>query len=110
MFLMWFTFFGGSFVFLDVSPSILFIVFPLLLGALAFFLLAKVSSHFFVVNLFSSYFDYNWELPNLDLHGFYEVMISSSLVKQGNGCHVYTCIMYFNMSYFVGSLKFPFIS
>ncbi len=41
MFLMWFTFFGGSFVFLVVSPSILFLVFPLLPGVLAYFLLAR---------------------------------------------------------------------
>jgi len=53
--------------------------------------------------------NYNWELSNLHLHGscYYD---SSSLGKWGNGYHVNTCIMYYNMSCFVGSLKFSFIS
>jgi hypothetical protein len=34
MFLLWFALLGGSFVFLDVGPSILFLCFPLFGGAL----------------------------------------------------------------------------
>jgi hypothetical protein len=33
---LWFDLLGGSFVFLDMGPSILFLVFPLLLGALVY--------------------------------------------------------------------------
>jgi hypothetical protein len=36
MFLLWFAFFGGSFVFLDMGPSILFFVFPFFFGALIY--------------------------------------------------------------------------
>ncbi len=36
MFSFWFTLFGGSFVFLEVGPSILFLVFPFFLGALVY--------------------------------------------------------------------------
>jgi len=50
MFPLWFTFLGGSFVFLDVDPSILFLVF-LLFWVLWFFMIGKVSS-------FSSLFDF----------------------------------------------------
>jgi hypothetical protein len=35
MFPLWFAFFGGSFTFFDVGPTILFLVFPFL-GALVF--------------------------------------------------------------------------
>jgi hypothetical protein len=38
MFFMWFALFGGS---LDMSPSILFFVFPLLMGVLVYFLVTK---------------------------------------------------------------------
>jgi hypothetical protein len=37
---LWFALIGGSFVFLDVGPPILFLVFPLFLGALVFISLA----------------------------------------------------------------------
>jgi len=40
MFLLWFALLGGSFVLLDMGPSILFLVFPLYLGALIYFGLA----------------------------------------------------------------------
>jgi len=40
MFPLWFTFFGGFVVFLDLGPSILFLVFPLFLGALVYLGLA----------------------------------------------------------------------
>jgi hypothetical protein len=40
MFLLWSALLGGSFVFLDVGPSILFLVFPLFLGALGILWLA----------------------------------------------------------------------
>jgi len=40
MFSLWFGLFGGSFVFLDVSPSILFFIFPPFLGALVYLWLA----------------------------------------------------------------------
>jgi hypothetical protein len=39
MFPLWFVMLCGSFVILDVGPSILFLVFPLFLGALVFILL-----------------------------------------------------------------------
>ncbi len=45
MFLLWFTFLGGFFVFLDVDPSILFLVLPLF-WVLWFFMIGKVSSFF----------------------------------------------------------------
>jgi len=47
MFPLWFTLFlGGSFVFLDLGPSILFLVFSLLsfLGCFGLYLIVKVSS------------------------------------------------------------------
>jgi hypothetical protein len=40
MFPLWFALLGGSFVFLEVGPSILFLVFLLYLGALVYFELA----------------------------------------------------------------------
>jgi hypothetical protein len=43
MFLLWFTFLGGSLVFSDVSPSILFFVFPLF-GCFYLFMIRRVSS------------------------------------------------------------------
>jgi hypothetical protein len=42
MFPLWSTFLGGSFVFLDVGPSILFLVFPFF-GVLWFFINGKIS-------------------------------------------------------------------
>jgi len=42
MFPLWFTLLGGSFVFLDVGPSILFLVFPPFLDVLV--MLGRVSS------------------------------------------------------------------
>jgi hypothetical protein len=36
MFPLWFSLVGGYFVFLDVGPSILFLVFPLFFGALVY--------------------------------------------------------------------------
>jgi hypothetical protein len=46
MFLLWFGLLGGSFVFLDVSPSILILVFPLFLGCFALFVIGRVSPAF----------------------------------------------------------------
>jgi len=43
MFSLWFVLLGGSFVFSDVSPSILFLVFPFF-GCFDFFMIRKVSS------------------------------------------------------------------
>jgi hypothetical protein len=37
MFHLWTALFGGSFIFLDVGPSILLLVFPFLWGALVFY-------------------------------------------------------------------------
>jgi hypothetical protein len=45
MFPLWFTFVGGSFVFLDAGPSILFLVFLLFGGALVY--LRLVGFHHF---------------------------------------------------------------
>jgi hypothetical protein len=44
MFPSWFVLLGGSFVFLDVGTSILFLVFPPFLGALVLFMVGRVSS------------------------------------------------------------------
>ncbi len=44
MFPLWFTCFGGSFVSLDIGPSILFFVFPLFLGCFGLFIIGRVSS------------------------------------------------------------------
>jgi hypothetical protein len=38
---LWSALLGGSFVFLDVSPSILFLVFALVLGALGYFMIGR---------------------------------------------------------------------
>jgi hypothetical protein len=43
MFPLWFTLFGDSFVFLDVGPSILFLVF-LFFGCFGLFMIGRVSS------------------------------------------------------------------
>jgi hypothetical protein len=43
MFLLWFTFLGGFLVFTNVSPSILFFVFPLF-GCFYLFMIGRVSS------------------------------------------------------------------
>jgi hypothetical protein len=43
MFSLWFILFGDSFVILDVSPSILFLVFPFF-GCFGLFMIDKVSS------------------------------------------------------------------
>ncbi len=45
MFPLWFTLLGGSFVFLDTGPSILFLAFPLL-GCFGLFMIGRVSSSF----------------------------------------------------------------
>jgi len=44
MFPLWFTFFGGFVVFLDLGPSILFLVFPLFFGCFGLFTIGKVLS------------------------------------------------------------------
>jgi hypothetical protein len=45
------------------------------------------------------------------LHGFrYYDFNQAHWGNGGNGCHVNTCIMYYNMSCFVNNLKFSFIS
>jgi hypothetical protein len=44
MFPLWFTLLGGSFVFLDVGPSILFAVFPLFGGCFGLFTIGMISS------------------------------------------------------------------
>ncbi len=41
---MWFVLLGGSFVLLDVGPSILFFVFPFFLRCFCLFFIGKVSS------------------------------------------------------------------
>jgi hypothetical protein len=46
MFLLLFGILGGSFVFLDVGPSILILVFPLFFGSFALFIIGKVSPAF----------------------------------------------------------------
>jgi hypothetical protein len=49
MFPFWFTLLGGSFVFLDVSPSILFLIFSLLFGCFGLFMMGRVSSIIFSI-------------------------------------------------------------
>jgi hypothetical protein len=44
MFPLWFTIFGGFVVFLDLGPSILFLVFPLFLGCFGLFKIGRVLS------------------------------------------------------------------
>jgi hypothetical protein len=44
MFTLWFAFLGGSFVFLDVGISILFLVFPFF-WCFGYFMVGKVSSN-----------------------------------------------------------------
>jgi hypothetical protein len=44
MFPLWFALLGGSFVFLDVGHSILFLVFPPFLGCFGLFIIGRVSS------------------------------------------------------------------
>jgi hypothetical protein len=49
IFPLWFTFLGGSFVFLDVGPSILFFVLPLFWGALIYLWLGGLYQLFFLL-------------------------------------------------------------
>jgi hypothetical protein len=46
MFSLWFGLLGGSFVFLDVGPSILILVFPLFVGCFSLFIIGRVSPAF----------------------------------------------------------------
>jgi len=51
MFPLWFVLLGGSFVFLDMGPSILFLVFPLF-WCFDLFMVGKVSSFWYELNCF----------------------------------------------------------
>jgi len=70
MFPLWFILLGGSFVFLDMGPSILFFAFPLFLGCFCLFLIAKVSSStYFEVTYFPMY------LP------IYDIVFTEQVIK-----------------------------
>ncbi len=53
---------------------------------------------------------YNKEFPNLHLHGFFNDDFKLIWENGGNECYVNICIIYYNMSCFVYSLKFSIIS
>jgi hypothetical protein len=68
MFPLWFALLGGSFVFLDMGASILFLVFPPFLGALVYLWLVGFNHHSFLVHswkpliLWGFRNDWNWWL------------------------------------------------